>query len=533
LAKEKYQTLLEVLERRAAETPGKVAFTFHKDPPCTYGHLWKQVTQSAAYLLHRGLKPQDRVLIAIFNSSEFFFIFYGAQRAGGISVPVFPGSGSERILKLADLCDARFIVISKNLPAEKITELSQGSRRTGRLLLFMEDGFLSRGQALFPGILPEHISFIQFTSGSTGNPKGVQLSHADLIVNIEQMTAGLEITTSDYFVNWLPVYHDMGLILMTMVPFYLGIEFVLVPMGLNYIKTWLKTIEEREATFTAAPDFAYRLCLLYIRDPRNYNLSGLRVALNAAEPVRYSTITDFENKFNLKNVMLPAYGLAEATVGVCGWSPGQKVKVDQRGFVSVGTPFPGVKMRVVSDGKPAKPGEVGEILVWSKATTIGYFRNAPETEALFTEEGYIRTGDSGYCDDEGHYYIVGRKKSIIIQGGYNISAREVEELVDKFPFVRRSAAVGIDRGKTEGEQVYIFIEVKLDRSQLESEKKRVDMVIDVVQRFARTFGFRPGRVFLLRPRAIPMTPNGKIKYLLLKQQYLEKSLQEKGLIIFP
>jgi len=128
---------------------------------------------------------------------------------------------------------------------------------------------------------------------------------------------------------------------------------------------------------------------------------------------------------------------------------------------------------------------------------------------------------------------VGRKKNIIIQGGYNISAREIEELLDKFSFVRRSAAVGIDRGKIEGEQVYVFIEVKLDRSQLESEQKRMDMVIDVVQRFSATFGFRPGRILLLRPRAIPITPNGKIKYPLLKQHYSDGSLQEKGLIIFP
>jgi len=460
LVKKKIRTLVELLEYRVAETPEKVAFTFHNDPPCSYGRLWQQVNRLAACLIHKGLKSRDRVLMAIPNSSEFFYVFYGAQCAGGMAVPVFPGSGSERILKVAGLCDARFVVISKNFPTEKINQLSQGARRDKRQLLFVEDGLRFEDQASFPDILPEHVSFIQFTSGSTGNPKGVQLSHANLLENIGQMTAGLRITTADYFVSWLPVYHDMGLILMTMVPFYLGIEFVLLPTGLNYIKTWLKTIEERNATFTAAPDFAYRLCLRYIRDPQNYDLSTLRVALNAAEPVRHSTITAFEEKFHLKNVMLPAYGLAEATVGACGWFPGQKVKVDRRGFVSVGAPFPGVKMRIEKEGKEAKPGEVGEILVWSKANTTGYFRNKPETEALFAEEGYIRTGDSGYCDNEDHYYIVGRKKNIIIQGGYNISARETEELVDAFPFVRRSAALGIDRGKTEGEQAYVFIEVK-------------------------------------------------------------------------
>jgi acyl-CoA synthetase (AMP-forming)/AMP-acid ligase II len=434
LLSKKYETLIEALERRAAETPDKIAFTFYNNPPCTYNRLWQEVNRFAAFLLQQGLKPKERVLLAIPNSDLFFYAFYGVQRAGGIAVPVYPGSGSERFFKVIVLCDIRFFCISRSFPAHKIDELKQKAKQNNRPIFFVEEISSNRASVSFPALSGEDISFIQFTSGSTGNPKGVQLSHANLLTNIEQMIAGLKITAKDKFVSWLPVYHDMGLILMTMVPFYSGIDLALLPSGLNYIKTWLKTIRERNATFTAAPDFAYRMCLIYIRDPENYDLSCLRVALDAAEPVRYNTIINFEKKFNLDNVMLPAYGLSEATVGVCGWHPREKVKVDERGFVSVGIPFPGVKMRIVTEGRAAEPGETGEIWVHSEANTRGYLKNPGETTTLFAPGGYIRTGDLGYVDRDGDYYIVGRKKNIIIQGGYNISAREIEEMADEFFF---------------------------------------------------------------------------------------------------
>jgi acyl-CoA synthetase (AMP-forming)/AMP-acid ligase II len=544
-------TLLNILEKRAAESPGKIAFTFHHDPPCTYGDLWQQITCCGGYLLQQGLKPGEPVIIVIPNSGQFFYAFYGVQWAGGIAVPVFPGSGSERILKLADLCGATLIITSDTYPPDNLDELKQKAKTNNRRLFPVEKTIKSfcggRAQSAkrkaqsamrhapcaFPLVAEGNTAFIQFTSGSVGDPKGVQLTHANLITNVEQMIAGMEITQPDIFVSWLPVYHDMGLILMTMVPFYLGLPLTLLPTGYNYLKTWLKTIQDQGATFTAAPDFAYRLCLLYIKDPENYDLSSLRVALNAAEMVRSGTIQRFEERFKLEHVMLPAYGLAEATVGVCSWQPGEKVKVDTRGFVSVGSPFPGVQMRIARDNKPAKPGEIGEILVKSEANTGGYFQNPKATKDLFTQEGYIKTGDLGYVDKDGDYFIVGRKKNIIIQGGFNIAAGEIEELVDEFPFVRRSAAVGIDRGSTEGEQVYIFIEVNLKKSQLQKQEIFEDITLEVVQQFDRMFGFKPGRVYLLKTRAVPMTYNGKIKYLQLKEDYVNGTLRKEGLILFP
>jgi acyl-CoA synthetase (AMP-forming)/AMP-acid ligase II len=526
-------TILHILEKRASESPEKIAFTFHNQPPCTYRTLWDSITRFARFLLQRGLKPNEHVIIAVPNSREFFYAFYGVQRAGGVAVPVFPGSGVERIVKLAELCKTTLIVISTLFAEDRAGELKRRAEETGREVIYIEDRPMGKSNKAFPVILAGDVAFIQFSSGSVGDPKGVQLTHAALMTNIKQMIEGMEITTKDIFVSWLPVYHDMGLILMTMVPFYLGLELVLLPTGLNYFKSWLRTVQERKATFTAAPDFAYRMCLIYIRDPENYDLSSLRVALNAAEPVRSSTIERFEERFRLNHVLLPAYGLAEATVGVCSWKPGEKIKVDARGFVSVGKPFPGVEMRVVKGGRPAEPGETGEIRVKSKASTIGYLGNVKATRRLFDRSGFIRTGDLGYVDESGVLFIVGRGKSIIIQGGFNISSREVEEFVDGFSFVRRSAAVGIDRGSAEGEQVYIFLEVNLGRERMGEEGVFRDLAIEVVEGFDRVFGFKPGRVYLLRTGSIPMTYNGKIKYLQLKELYMNGTLREGGGILFP
>ena len=527
------RTLLDVLAAHAAAEPKKTAFTFHEKAHCTFGDLWTNINRFAGFLINKGLKPKDRVVIVLPNSSFFFTAFYGAQRAGGIAVPIYPGSGIERIVRLSKLCEAAFIIISKNYSPSHSMELKTRAKDIPASVCFVETSRCCGEKIIYPEVSLKDISYIQFTSGSMGNPKGVQLTHANLMTNIDQMIRGMKISTTDIFVNWLPVYHDMGLILMTMVPLYLGLGLVILPTGILHIRNWLKSIQNYQGTFTAAPDFAYRLCLLYIKDPSNYDLSSLRVALNAAEPVRSSTITSFEKKFRLKNVMLPAYGLAEASVGVCSWKPGRKVNTDSRGFVSVGSPFPKIRIKIMNNQGEAKTGEVGEIWVQSKSNTPGYYKNPKATRELLGEGDFIRTGDLGYRDAEGNYYIIGRMKNIIKQAGINIAAREVEELLDPISFVRRSAALGIDRGRTQGEQVYIFLEVNLKRSLWRQQEILKEMTIEAVRRFKDTFGFTPGRVYLLKSRSIPMTYNGKIRYQELKDLYMGGHLRAGNLILFP
>ncbi|MBN1979790.1 MAG: AMP-binding protein, partial [Anaerolineae bacterium] len=260
------ETLIELLEFRAAETPDKTAFTFD-GRPCTFRQMWEAINRFAAYLLALEINPGDRVVIVLPNSREFFFAFYGVQRAGAIAVPVFPGLGPPHILSMAQLCQARAVVVPSSTPEARLAAFRARASSQGLALVTVSESADYSIATDFPRISPDDVAFIQYPSGSTGDPKGVQLSHQNLLTNAEQMIAGMEITADDIFVSWLPVYHDMGLILMTIVPFYLAVELFLLPTSLRNIRSWLEAIQQHKGTFTAAPDFAYRLCVRHVRNP--------------------------------------------------------------------------------------------------------------------------------------------------------------------------------------------------------------------------------------------------------------------------
>jgi acyl-CoA synthetase (AMP-forming)/AMP-acid ligase II len=519
---------LEILARHARKFPQRVAYSFLEEDT-TFGETWASIEAFAGGLLDRGLSRGDRVVMAQPNGPGFFTAFYGAQRAGAIAVPVAPESGVERVADLASLCDAAAVAVADDLDGAASRSLSDllGGKRS---LLTVSEGVAAR-PAPAVEIRADDVAMLQYTSGSTGDPKGVQLTHSGLLTNMHQMISGMGITKDDIFVSWLPAHHDMGLILMTMVPMALAARMILMPTSVRSIRRWLKTIADHRATFTAAPDFAYRLSLRFVNDPDSLDLSTLRVALNAAEPVRAGTVRAFEEAFGLSNVMCPAYGLAEATVGVSMWGPGKEIRVDQRGCVSIGRPFPEVEVRIESEDGVAAPGEPGEIVVQSPANTRGYWNNSEATAALLTPDGAIRTGDLGYLDPDGNLFMVSRLKNIIIQAGRNIAPREVEEAVEVFDFVRRAAAVGIDRGGAEGEQMYVFVEPMPERAKDSGSYQ--DLVVDVVTAVRDRLGMRPGRVYLVEPRAIPMTANGKLRYPALRDAYTDGSLREEGKILFP
>lgn len=525
-----FKTLIDMLEHRAAEMPDKAAFSFSGET-YAYGLLWDRINRFAAHLQRLKVGPGDRVVLVLPNGPDFFFAFYGIQRAGAIAVPLFPGFGPDRILSTVRDCNAIVIVTASDTASDSLKHLRQLASARSAVVTTVAASAEKTRQVDFPNVAAADLAFIQYTSGSTGNPKGVMISHDNLLTNIRQMISAMQITRSDIFVSWLPVYHDMGLILKTMVPFYLAADLHLLPTSLRNVGHWLAAIDQNKATFTAAPDFAYRLCVQHVRNPEDHDLSTLRVALNAAEPVRHKTIMDFEKTYGLKNVMVAAYGLAESTVGVSMWPPGHAPKVDQHGHVSVGRPFPDIDIAIVENDKTVSANTVGEIVIKSTAQPAGYFGNSEATRRLHWRPDWILSGDLGYVDEAGDLFIVGRKKSTIIQAGRNLYPQEIEEIIDQLPAVRRSIAVGVERGRLEGEQTYIFAEIRKHTSM--SREDLQDIVVSIVSELHAKLGFRPGRVYLVKPKTIPITYNGKYQHRRLKEMYLVGELVQNGQILYP
>ncbi|MCP4691354.1 MAG: fatty acyl-AMP ligase, partial [Desulfobacterales bacterium] len=266
-----FATLVEMLRHRARRSPETTAFTFAgRSHP--FALLWERAGRFASLLMAGGVGPGDHVLMALPNGPEFFYAFYGALRAGAAAVPIFPRSGVRRITDMASLSRSAAIVAPSDYPETQWARLKAACQGRDILLVRRFDGPPVDGSTRFPTAAPEDIAYIQYTSGSTGDPKGVRLSHANLMTNVTQLIDGMRITPADCFVSWLPVHHDMGLILKTLTPFYLKAPLHLLPTRLTHVHTWLDAIQTHRATFTAAPDFAWRLLNRYVRDPGAYDL---------------------------------------------------------------------------------------------------------------------------------------------------------------------------------------------------------------------------------------------------------------------
>jgi acyl-CoA synthetase (AMP-forming)/AMP-acid ligase II len=489
----------EVLTRSARDHPDRPA-VLTGGRSWSYAELRDAAHATAAGLQRAGVGVGEPVVVAIPNQAEFFVAFFGVLLAGAVAVPVFPGATPERLAALARTAGAGTVLKPGSVPG-LIT-------CAGKVRPAPDD--------------PDRPCYIQYTSGSTANPRGVVLTHRNVLANIGQMTEAMEITSDDVFVSWLPTYHDMGLTLMALTPFALGTRLVLLPTDLRDITGWLRAIEAQRGTFTAGPDFAYRLCLRNVSEPGRFDLSSLRVCMNAAEPVRAATLSGFEAAFALRHVMMAGYGLAEATLAVTCTQRGQPIHIDERGLVCLGRPVPGTNVRITSDG---------EIVVAGPSTCAGYHRNPAETAALAAGNpalaGYLRTGDLGYLDQQGRLYFTARRKDVVNVAGRTLYPQEIESRVDEVPGVRVSAAAGIDRGAIEGEQLYVFAEARAAATASPDDLQT--LVVEITWAVHGALGVRPRSTLLLRPRTIPMTANGKLRRAALRDAYADGRIE----VIFP
>ncbi|MBI2217847.1 MAG: AMP-binding protein [Candidatus Rokubacteria bacterium] len=525
-------TLAELMRRRAALTPDRQYFNVYGET-VTYRRLWEQSGRYAAGLARAGIKATDKVCLIYPTCAEFFYTFFGALRIGAVPVPLYPTLGVEGTANIFRNSEAVAVATIGwfRSGVDQSVALAPNVRRV------LEPPDLDDGAPSPPlePALPEDLAFIQYTSGSTGHPRGVMLTHANVVETVKFMAEGAELTPEDRVVSWLPLYHDMGLIGCSFTPPLTASPLWLLPPDLRNPRQWLELITEIRGTFTVSPDFGYRNCVRHVRDTTDLDLTPLKGALSGAEPVRPSTIEAFESHFGVKNVVLPCYGLAEATLAVAIWPRGVPLRLDaSRRFPSVGKPCTGVSVRIVTPrdngGNDAGPlvdlpaGTEGEIVVKSPGVMRGYYNDPAATARVLTVDRWLRTGDLGFVDDEGYLYVSGRLKDLMILGGENVVPSDIEEVVDQLSAVRYSAAVAIDSERTGTQRLFVVAEVRDDSA---TDATWHELVRTIVARVHHARGHRPGRVLLVRPGTIPKTSSGKIQRSRLAQMIQDGELRDR------
>jgi acyl-CoA synthetase (AMP-forming)/AMP-acid ligase II len=501
------RTLDDLVARRAAAEPDGVYFTLFGEA-LTAGRLHQVSQRYAGALADLGLGPGDKVAIILPTCQEFFFAFFGAIAAGCVPVPLYPTLAPELKARVFRNCEAQAVITIDWFRQD----VEAARAEAPAMRHYLTPDRLEGGAA--PTTLPrpseEDVCFLQYTSGSTADPRGVVLTHRNVMATVRMMVETVGVGQADSLVSWLPLYHDMGLIGIGFGGLYTGARLTLLPPDLKNPRAWLEAISTLRAGLTVSPDFGYRNCVRNIHDVSDLDLSSLRMAMSGAEPVRLSTIRAFQERFRVGDVFAPAYGLAEATLAVAIWPHGRPVRVDPSGrFVAVGRPCPGVRVAIEGPDGVGRDttGQEGEILVRSEGVMQGYYRD-PEATRAALRDGWLHTGDLGMLDAEGYLYITGRIKDVIVVRGENVVPADIEEIVDSIPGIRYSAAVGLESERTGTQRLHVVAEIRGDGL---VAADLADLARSITREVHRRRGLRPARILLVPSQTIPKTSSGKIQ----------------------
>jgi fatty-acyl-CoA synthase len=575
------ENLLDVLRYRATHDAGRAHLSIQEDEgrevSMTFGELHAAAQKCAAELARRGVPPGGRVALMLPTSREFFVSYAGILLAGAIPVPIYPPFRADRIEEYASrqaaiLNNAEVCLLLTFRRAEAVARLLKPRVRSLEEVADAQKLIATAETAPppAPGALPAHLSgararksgdiaLLQYTSGSTGDPKGVVLTHANLLANMRAIGEVVQIRGDDVCASWLPLYHDMGLIGAWLTILYFGIPLnVMSPIAfLTRPERWLWSFHRHRATLAAAPNFAYELCVRKIadRDIEGLDLSSWRAALNGAEPVHPETLERFASRFARygfrREALLPVYGLAEAALAIAVPPVGRGPLVDRIdretfagegravpvspddanaiAFVSAGFPLPRHEVLIVDEGGRELP-ERTEGFLWFRgpSVTSGYYRNPAATEKLFplgpapseNEFAWVDSGDRAYSAG-GEIYLTGRVKDIIIKGGRNIYPHEVEDLAARAEGIRKGCVVAFGL-RDEGSGTEKLVVVAESRTGASSERAQISAA--VIQKVSEGLGLPPDRVELLPPGSIPKTSSGKLRREETKRLYLEGTL---------
>jgi amino acid adenylation domain-containing protein len=562
--KHSYSNLVELLLARAERIPDKTAYIFLKDGEreevnWNYGQLDARARAIAARL-QAANAAGERVLLLYAPSLEFVAGFWGCLYAGAIAVPLYPpkmNRGFSRLKTVAEDCGATIALTSQQGLA-RMRPLSSTENQLPGVNWISTDNLPETDGAAWqkPKISGKATAFLQYTSGSTSTPKGVIVSHSNLLHNEKLIQRTFGQNEESIIVGWLPLYHDMGLIGNMLQPIYLGAQCILMSPAafLQHPLRWLSAISHYKATTSGGPNMAYDLCVRKITEEElgRLDLSSWRVAFNGAEPVRARTLQAFAERFApagfRSRAFCPCYGLAEATLLVSGDAAGDELtltRVDSdalaNGMVHEASE-PGTSTVLVGCGQIAKETEikivepesrvpcsasqVGEIWVSSRSIAQGYWNRSEDTEQTFlarvagkNKKTYLRTGDLGFIAD-GKVFVTGRLKDLIIIRGRNHYPQDIELTVETAHECLRpgsGAAFAVD---AEGEERLVIVQEIADGF----KSKAADVVSKIRQELSEQHEIQPYALILIRPFTIPKTSSGKIQRFACRKLFLEGSL---------
>lgn len=542
----KTRNLSTTLENRATYHGKNLAYrylTFDQQEIClSYTELWQQSELIASALRH-GLNPGDRVILAYQPGLDFVIALFACLSADLIVVPLpFPRSGetTHRFIHVFKDCDPRVILtnesnealLRKALPPEAAALVASNTR-------CYTDVIRHTNQSRFDS----DIKILQYTSGSTGFPKGVMLSNDNLLANLEQIRFAFDHTPDSRGVIWLPHYHDMGLIGGILQPLYVGFPVTLFSPSLFLQRPlrWLEAIDKYQATTSGGPCFAYDLCVEkgLKKTDLNLNLSSWRIAFNGAETVRLSSLTRFANTFERygfsRRAFLPCYGLAEATLLVTSVAADQGDQVittklhtmsDQnqsRTLVSSGTPALGVSVEIRDPNthQQCQNGELGEICVSGASVSRGYWQKQNPLDKGTDNNQWLKTGDIGFLKGQ-ELYVTGRIKDLIIIRGQNFFAEDIEEIMrHAIPKLEHEGCAAFSVEGIDGDELVLLQELS---PRVLRDISIEDITAVVQEAVLRDCGIMPSKYFPIKAGTLIRTSSGKISRSANKKLYAENKL---------
>ncbi|HTB23048.1 MAG TPA: amino acid adenylation domain-containing protein [bacterium] len=535
--------------KRTLAAPYAIAFRYLKKngeevSEHRFGELDLEARRQAAWLLAKG-RPGDRVILTHAPGPEFVSSFFACQYAGFIAVPAFPPRRTRHGKRVSGILeDAGCVLALSDAAGRAAMESSRRDDSAWARVLWPKPEDLALPPLEYAALHrpdADDVAFLQYTSGSTGAPKGVMVTHRNLEHNLGLQKAGYGFKPGDIMVSWAPFFHDMGLIMGLLLPieaqgsgvYFSANDFVQSP-GL-----WLRTLSAYRGTHSSGPNFAYDLCVRSVpeEERRLLDLSHWNYCVNGSEPVKASSIRAFEKAFGPCGVrprlVQPGYGLAESTLYVAAGTPSEdlleineeRAQAAARSLVVCGR-MPGNRIMIVDalSQSPSADGQVGEIWIQGESVAKGYWRKPQETAETFdarvrgVEDGFLRTGDLGFIHGD-RLVISGRLKDLIILRGVNHYPQDLEMTAQSVsPELGTCAAFSVDGA--EGERL-----VLVQETSRHPKTPLADLAAAVIRAVTLEHGIEVSEIVLVPTNAVPRTSSGKVQRRACRAAYLQGGLE--------